>query len=203
MEDSNSHLGISVDSPQPQTSVALKATIDGNVELQDAPQQSIGTNKIKINITKNVITANKLNKIPAILTTTSNNDENSLDCNSQHCGESTSSNFISNKSLSANLADQNSSDLPMDSDSLNVGSVSLSVDLPAVDDVSTVAGQTQSSDIPIIPETNTDTSNLVEAESNAVPDIEFTYKETMAESTFEKLAPIQNGSETSGLCSIM
>lgn len=38
-------------------------TMDGNVELQDAAPTNIGTNKIKINITKNSVQLNNKNQI--------------------------------------------------------------------------------------------------------------------------------------------
>lgn len=54
----------------------LITSIDGNVEIQDAPLTNIGTNRIKINITKNV----QLNKNPI---NTNENIDNNLAINSQ------------------------------------------------------------------------------------------------------------------------
>lgn len=69
----------------------LVTTMDGNIELQDAPQPAtIGTNKIKINITKNV----HLNK--NTINSNENTDNNKLAINSQD------KEMLSNEPVTAN-----------------------------------------------------------------------------------------------------
>lgn len=88
--------------PPIQTQSAPIATIDGNIELQEAQPITVGTNKIKINISKNVqLNKNSINSTESV--------DNNLAINNKQTVDGQAQGIATNKSVVANDEDRNGS----------------------------------------------------------------------------------------------
>ncbi|XP_055310467.1 uncharacterized protein LOC129573660 isoform X3 [Sitodiplosis mosellana] len=88
--------------PPIQTQSAPIATLDGNIELQEAQPITVGTNKIKINISKNVqLNKNSINSTESV--------DNNLAINNKESADGQTQGIATNKSVVANDTDRNGS----------------------------------------------------------------------------------------------
>lgn len=180
----------SVPSPQPSlestSQTQLKPSIDGNVELQDALSTGIITNRIKINITKAKTTAS----------TTSNTTTSSTSAAS-----SSSSNMYSNtggSSIAVLISGASGSYNENSNDDLLYGNL---------DDVHghSENSQNSSNQLIMMHEEELDESNKgpIVASEEEPTDIAYDLKPSLQGIDFTRQPRVENGSETSGLCSIM
>lgn len=85
--------------PPIQTQPILITSLDGNIELQDAQPITLGTNKIKINISKNVqLNKNSINSSESV--------DNNLAINNKESADAQSQGIATNKSVVANDTDR-------------------------------------------------------------------------------------------------
>ena len=161
-------------------------SMDGNINITDVTTgSSSGVSKIRINITKNVISndnideSNKSENISTIsvITTTIGHGTSST---VPDLINSSSSNCELNHTDDADLAADNQNDCKATHTTQNEN-----------DDID--------HDIPLSPKINNNNDNkLVE-----IPNIEFSYKPELQNIEFSTVDKTESGFETSGLCSIM
>ncbi|XP_055614328.1 pre-mRNA cleavage complex 2 protein Pcf11-like isoform X2 [Uranotaenia lowii] len=169
----------------------LLPSIDGNVELQDAPATSIITNRIKINITTAKTTSNVSNSIHSSATSTANNTSSDL---SQHhnAGRSGGSSISVLISGGSTMYNDNSND-----------------DLYSnMDDMHHTGENSQNSSnqlLMIMPEEELNDSNKgpVAVTEEEPTDIAYDLKPSLRGIEFTRQPRVENGFDTSGLCSIM
>lgn len=88
--------------PPIQTQPTLITSLDGNIEIQEAQPIIVGTNKIKINISKNVqLNKNSINSSESV--------DNNLAINNKETADAQTQGIANNKSVVANDTDRNGS----------------------------------------------------------------------------------------------
>lgn len=176
----NAH--ITVDEYVPQSTVSsqptLVASIDGNVELHEAQPQTIGTNKIKINITKNVqLNKNSINS--------SELDDN-LAINNRELKSAT-------VGLSTGQAENSENYVANDTDGTGLQKTS--------GNQATISTATNKNDDGV--GGGDDNGGSIDAASD-IQNIEYEVKESIKHVQFKRQPIVRSESvETSGLCSIM
>lgn len=173
------------------TQPTMVASMDGNVELQDSQPTTIGTNKIKINISKNVqLNKNSINSSETVdpnVAIDSNKESDASDaCNTECIADS--------RTIIAN-----------NTDGCGDGE-SVTTDVPKTAATAPSTAQTTKATASQ-PDNNGDSSETASAaQDDGAHDgngIEYEVKESIRHVRFKRQLPVRSGLEASGLCSIM
>ena len=146
--------------------------------MQDTQPVTVGTNKIKINISKNVqLNKNSINSSESVDNNLAINSNDSVDVETHGSATTTTTTTITTATTINSVIEN-------DTDHGENGSLSLDAN-EVLDDAAAASDDSNESEI--IRDT----------------DIEYEVKESMKSVQFQKQPVFKNGLETSGLCSIM
>lgn len=180
--------------PQPMVhnQPTMVASMDGNVELQDTQPTTIGTNKIKINISKNVqLNKNSINSSETVdpnVAIDSNKESQAFDgCNTDCIADSRT--IIANDTAGCGGGRGSGSGDGHD----DTGAAQTTA--PATD-----SAQDNNGDSNGATANSSGGGGGLDADTN---DIEYEVKESIRHVQFKRQPTVRSGLETSGLCSIM